>query len=176
MRMTTPNEFLEFAKEMGLGQIKSTSSLSSITRSVSKRDSYTSTGLSVLNNLCRLIEQIHQLKSENHRLRAHLDLVEHVHQFQNHFRTQDNLKSMVIHDRTRSDTIPLTKPTKIQRSLSNRERKGKRSIFFHIQMELKMPRINSRLYFPSSHLILTSVIFDICLFFKVNIMMIVHQY
>lgn len=125
MRMTTPNEFLQFAKEMGLGQIKSTSS-SSITRSVSKRDSYTSTGLSVLNNLCRLIEQIHQLKSENHRLRAHLDLVEHVHQFQDHFRTKDHTASVPIHDRTRSDTIPLTKSSKVQRSLSNREHKGKR--------------------------------------------------
>ena len=124
--MTTPNEFLQFAKEMGLGEMKSTSSSSSITRSVSKRDSYTSTGLAVLNNLCRLIEQIHQLKAENHRLRAHLDLVEHVHQFQDHFRTKDHTHSVPIHDRSRSDTIPLTKPSKIQRSHSNREHKGKR--------------------------------------------------
>lgn len=143
MRMTTPNEFLQFAKEMGLGKVKSTtstpplppatSSSSSISRTLSHRDSYTLTGLSVLNNLCRLIEQIHQLKSENCRLRAHLDLVEHVDRFQHHCRTKDNTKpvlsSLPIHDRNRSDTIPLSKPTKVKRSLSSREHKGK-NIFF----------------------------------------------
>lgn len=142
--MTTPNEFLQFAKEMGLGKMKSTGSTppppsaSLSSRTLSHRDSYTLTGLSVLNNLCRLIEQIHQLKSENYRLRAHLDLVEHVDRFQQHCRTKDNnnnntkpvRSSILVHDRHRSDTIPLSKPSNIKRSLSNRERKGKSSFSF----------------------------------------------
>lgn len=39
------------------------------------------TGLAVLNNICHLIEHLHDLKMENNRLRAHLDLVSHVDRF-----------------------------------------------------------------------------------------------
>ena len=42
---------------------------------------YSLTGLSVLNNLCHLIEQIHTLKTENDRLRAHLELIKHMEKF-----------------------------------------------------------------------------------------------
>lgn len=133
--MTTPNEFLQFAKEMGLDTIKSTSSLSS-SRSISHNDGYETTGLSVLNNLCRLIEQIHQLKAENHRLRAHLDLVDHVDKFQQRFVSKDNnetikepykqlLSSTSIHDEEKSDTLPSSNSFKIKGSTLNREKKGK---------------------------------------------------
>ncbi len=151
MIMTTPNEFLQFAKEMGLGRIKSTSSsLSSspLSRSISNNDGYTSTGLAVLNNLCRLIEQIHQLKAENHRLRAHLDLVEHVDKFHQHFFLKDNHKQLIsstsMRDGDRSHVSSPSHSLKVKRSLSNRERKGN--------------------LIPKNRKFLTSVIFDI--FFK----------
>jgi len=137
MRMTTPNEFLQFAKEMGLGRIKSTSlSSSSPLRSISNNDSYTTTGLFVLNNLCRLIEQIHELKAENNRLRAHIDLIDHVDKFQQRFLSKENneikkekhkplISSKSFQDEEKSDTLSPSDSLKIKRSTSNRERKGK---------------------------------------------------
>jgi hypothetical protein len=137
MRMTTPNEFLQFAKEMGLGRIKSTSlSSSSPLRSISNNDSYTTTGLFVLNNLCRLIEQIHELKAENNRLRAHIDLIDHVDKFQQRFLSKENneikkekykplISSKSLQDEEKSDTLSPSDSLKIKRSTSNRERKGK---------------------------------------------------
>lgn len=147
MKMTTPNEFLQFAKELGLGRIKSSpplpppqTSSSSPPRSLSNNDTYTTTGLSVLNNLCRLIEQIHELKAENNRLRAHLDLVEHVEKFQQHFLTKtsnENPKeihklmtgSTSTHDEERSETLSPTNSLKLKRIFSHREPKSK-SFFF----------------------------------------------
>ncbi len=134
MRMTTPNEFLQFAEEMGLGRIKSTSS--SPSPLISNNDGYTTTGLSVLNNLCRLIEQIHQLKAENNRLRAQLDLVDHVDKFQQRFISNNNnenkkekhqqlISSTSNHDEEKSDTLSPTNSLKLTRSSSNRARKGK---------------------------------------------------
>lgn len=136
MRMTTPNEFLQFAKEMGLGRIKSSSSSSSPSRSISNNDGCTITGLSVLNNLCRLIEQIHELKAENNHLRAHLDLVEHVDRFQQHFlskTTHENKKethkqstfSRSIHDEDKSETLSPTNSLKFKRTPAHREQKSK---------------------------------------------------
>ncbi|CAF4667829.1 unnamed protein product [Rotaria sp. Silwood1] len=135
--MTTPNEFLQFANEMGLGRMKSTSSSSSSspTPLVSPNNGYTTTGLCVLNNLCRLIEQIHQLKSENNRLRAHLELVNHVELFQQRFILKDNnenkqektesiMSSTSINDEEKFHTLSPTNSLKYQSWLSMRERKG----------------------------------------------------
>ena len=68
---TTPDEFLQFAKDLGLEEMKTINN-------IQNNNGYTQTGLSVLNNLCHLIEQIHRLRMENDRLRAHLDLTKHV--------------------------------------------------------------------------------------------------
>lgn len=122
--MTTPDEFLRFAKEMGLGRIHSTSSSSpSPSRSISNQDGYTTTGLAVLNNLCRLIEQIHQLKVENHHLRAHLELVDHIDRFQqrfinrNHFENdqQQIFTKISSNEREKLDTLSPTNSLKIKR-------------------------------------------------------------
>lgn len=122
--MTTPDEFLRFAKEMGLGRIHSTSSSSpSPSRSISNQDGYTTTGLAVLNNLCRLIEQIHQLKVENHHLRAHLELVDHIDRFQqrfinrNHFENdqQQIFTKISSNEREKFDTLSPTNSLKIKR-------------------------------------------------------------
>jgi hypothetical protein len=150
--MTTPNEFLQFAKEMGLGRIKSTSSsLSSspLSRSISNNDGYTSTGLAVLNNLCRLIEQIHQLKAENHRLRAHLDLVEHVDKFQQHLLMKDDHKHLMasssVPDEDKSHVFSQSTSLKMKRSQSNRERKGKfiSKIIFFMKSSLNRKKFSS---------------------------------
>ena len=74
--MTTPDEFLRFAKEMGLGQPSSPSTQTNTNG--------TMTGLAVLQNLCRLIEQIHQLRTENDRLRAQVVLVNQLEHFHDH--------------------------------------------------------------------------------------------
>ncbi len=128
MIMTTPNEFLEFAKEMGLGRIKSTSSS---TRSLSNNNNYT-TGLCVLNNLCSLIEQIHQLKTENDRLRAQIELDDHVDKFHQRFLLKDNQKkkkekhkqiisSTNVHH---AQTLSPTNSLESKHSKLNREGKG----------------------------------------------------
>jgi hypothetical protein len=146
MTMTTPNEFLQFAKDMGLGRIKSTST--SPSRSMSNNNSYTTTGLSVLNNLCRLIEQIHQLKSENNHLRAHLELVEDVGKFQQRFLFRDKhdikkedhkklVSTISIRDEEKSDTLSPTNSLKSKHSPLNRDQKGK--FYFYI-----ISKLNSR--------------------------------
>ncbi|CAF1226596.1 unnamed protein product [Adineta steineri] len=86
---TTPSEFLKFAKDMGLNQEK-TISLTPLSISNNNNGYNTLTGLSVLNNLCHLIEQIHTLKAENNRLRAHMELVNHVEKFL--LKTEQNTK------------------------------------------------------------------------------------
>jgi hypothetical protein len=140
---TTPDEFLQFAKEMGLGQIRSTS-LTSLP--LSNDNGYTLTGLSVLNNLCHLIEHIHILKAENNRLRAHLELVNHVENFL--LKTEDRNKLIndkekkIIHstisthlgeggyDEDKSSTLSPSNSLKIKNhdssalSISSRERPG----------------------------------------------------
>lgn len=70
---TTPDEFLQFAKDLGLEEMKTINN-----PPPNNNNGYTQTGLSVLNNLCHLIEQIHRLRMENDHLRAHLDLTKHV--------------------------------------------------------------------------------------------------
>ena len=74
MSTITPNEFLQFAKELGLEREPSPPTLV-------RTESAALTGLAVLNNLCHLIEHLHTLKAENDRLRAHLELVKHVETF-----------------------------------------------------------------------------------------------
>ncbi|UJR26770.1 hypothetical protein I4U23_008084 [Adineta vaga] len=91
--MTTPNEFLQFAKEMGVGRIQSTPIQSLLTNN---NQSTASTGLCVLNNLCYLIEQIHRLKAENDRLRAHLELDEQINKFRQRFISKDNFEEKQI--------------------------------------------------------------------------------
>lgn len=86
---TTPDEFLQFAQEMGLGQVKPTS-LTELTLSNDDNNSYTLTGLSALNNLCHLMEDIHRLRAENERLRAHLDLITQTEKFL--LKTEENNK------------------------------------------------------------------------------------
>jgi hypothetical protein len=82
---TTPNEFLQFAKDMGLNQVNSTPLPVS-----NNNNGYSLTGLSVLNNLCHLIEQMHTLKAENDRLRARLELTNNVEKFL--LKNEDNNK------------------------------------------------------------------------------------
>lgn len=112
---TTPNEFLQFATTMGLEQIKSTT--------LTNNNGYSLTGLSVLNNLCHLIEQIHQLKAENDRLRAHLDLVNHVDKFLSKT-TED--QSLTL---SPSNSLKIKKQHSSTLSISSRERQGIK-IFF----------------------------------------------
>lgn len=78
---TTPNEFLQFAHGMRLEHEQSLLHASAGTVDGNPANGYSLTGLAVLNNLCHLIEQIHTLKAENGRLRAHLDLMNHVEGF-----------------------------------------------------------------------------------------------
>jgi hypothetical protein len=97
---TTPNEFLQFAKEMGLGRMKSTSSSM---LPIGNNNGYSLTGLSVLNNLCHLIEHIHTLKAENDHLRAHLELMNHVEKFlskNNENKLIDQKPKLMIHSTT----------------------------------------------------------------------------
>jgi hypothetical protein len=120
MTTTTPNEFLQFAKDMGLEQMKSTSL-------TNNNYGYSLTGLSVLNNLCHLIEQIHTLKAENDRLRAHLDLLKHVDKFL--LKKEDN-KTRQVYDEEESLTLSPSNSLKIKihnspnLSISSRERQG----------------------------------------------------
>ncbi|CAF1214581.1 unnamed protein product [Rotaria sordida] len=133
--MITPNEFLQFANEMGLGRIKSTSPSPSPLISHNNNNNCTTTGLSVLNNLCHLIEEIHQLKTENNRLRAHLELVNHVELFQQRFVVNDTnenkqeknesiISSPSIHDEEKFEALSPTSSLKSKSSPSIRERKG----------------------------------------------------
>lgn len=142
---TTPEEFLQFAKSMGLDYQKSP--LLQTSSSSISNDSCSLTGLSVLNNLCHLIEQIHSLKAENNHLRAHLDLVNHVEKFLykngdnsrlNHHNNKNCVHSAIsIHygdgtgDEEKSFTLSPSNSLKIKKrgsptlSISSRERQGK---------------------------------------------------
>jgi hypothetical protein len=117
---TTPNEFLQFAKEMGLDQMKSTTGTNS--------NGYTSTGLSVLNNLCYLIEQMHTLKTENNHLRAHLELMKQMDKFS---LKHDEKKTSSIYDEDKSLTLSPSNSLKIKNygsttlSIVSRDRQGK---------------------------------------------------
>ena len=90
------------------------------------------TGLSCnLNNLCCLIEQIQQLKAENDRLRAHLELDDHLDKFQKRFLLKDThknqqiLSSTTVHNEERSKTISPTSSLKSKQLKLNRQQKGK---------------------------------------------------
>ncbi|CAF0886920.1 unnamed protein product [Adineta steineri] len=129
--MTTPNEFLQFAKQMGLGRTKSpSSSSSSPSRLISNTNNYTTTattmttGLCVLNNLCCLIEQIHQLKAENDHLRAHIELNDHISKFQQRISLKENSTDQKEKREDRSKTLSPSNSFKIKQSKSNREQKG----------------------------------------------------
>ncbi|UJR22333.1 hypothetical protein I4U23_025395 [Adineta vaga] len=139
---TTPNEFLQFAKELGLEHQKSLLQTSTSTLN----NGCSLTGLSVLNNLCHLIEQIHSLKAENNHLRAHLDLVSHVEKFL--LKNEDKTKSIhqkantYLHSKTslhggdgtydedKSFTLSPTNSLRIKKrgsptlSITSRERQG----------------------------------------------------
>jgi len=136
MTTTTSNEFLQFAKEMGLEQIKSTSLPNN--NNNNNDNGYTSTGLSVLNNLCHLIEQIHTLKAENDRLRAHLELVNHVEKF---LSKTDDKKGIHGYDEEKSSTLSPSDSLKIKKygsptvSISSKERQG--IIFFQRTISLQ---------------------------------------
>ena len=121
MTTTTPNEFLQFAKEMGLDQMKSTTGTNT--------NGYSSTGLSVLNNLCYLIEQMHNLKAENDHLRAHLELTKQVNKFS---MKHEEKKSNSINDEEKSSTLSPSNSLKIKTStlsISSRDRQGKEKYF-----------------------------------------------
>ncbi|CAF4082145.1 unnamed protein product, partial [Rotaria sp. Silwood2] len=144
---TTPNEFLQFAKKMGLDEIKSTSLTPLPLSNNDNNNGCTLTGLSVLNNLCHLIEDIHKLKIENERLRAHLGLINQTENFllkteeSNKLINQKQRKKMIrstisIHDgegdlyEEKSSTISPSNSLKIKQSgsstqsLTSRERQG----------------------------------------------------
>ena len=151
--MTTPDEFLQFAKDMGLGSTKSTSSTLP-SRSMSNNNGYTTTGLSVLNNLCRLIEQIHQLKAENNHLRAHLELVDNVDKFQQRFLFKQNhennkgdhkkiLSSISHHDEDKLSTISPSNSLKIKQSKLNRDQKGKCLFVYCVKAKFQGKRISN---------------------------------
>ncbi len=134
---TTPNEILQFAREMGLEQIKSTS--------LSNNNGYTTTGLSVLNNLCHLIEQIHTLKVENDHLRAHLELIQHIDKFSS---KHEERKDISIYDEEKSSTLSPSNSLKIKNyssatlSTSSRERQGKniileKKVFLDMQNKMR---------------------------------------
>jgi hypothetical protein len=163
--MTTPDEFLQFAKDMGLGSTKSTSSTLP-SRTMSNNNGYTTTGLSVLNNLCRLIEQIHQLKAENNHLRAHLDLVDNVDKFQQRFLFKQNhennkedhkkiISSISHHDEEKLGTISPTNSLEIKQSKLDRDQKGKCLFLYYVKAKFK-----ERGLAMTIQLILTSVSFD----------------
>jgi regulator of replication initiation timing len=166
---TTPNEFLQFAREMGLEQIKSTS--------LSNNNGYTTTGLSVLNNLCHLIEQIHTLKIENDRLRAHLELVNHVEKY---FLKINEKKPIHGYDEEKSSTLSPSNSLKIKKhgsptlSISSRERQGikQKKIFFflpkiiiHIKKRKNMIDSNTSLVF--NQIVNYKNIFYLCFVLKV---------
>ena len=135
--MTTPNEFLEFARQLGLERKKLTTESSS--RLTSNKNSYATTGLSVLNSLCRLLEQIHQLKSENSRLHAHLDLVDNVEKFRQRLLFKDThennepfIPSSSVCDEEKASTSLPSNSLKLKHTSLNREREGTVRAFFFI--------------------------------------------
>jgi regulator of replication initiation timing len=134
---TTPNEFLQFAKDLGLDQMKTTSETNT--------NGYSLTGLSVLNNLCHLIEQIHTLKVENDHLRAHLELIQHMDKFSS---KHEERKDISIYDEEKSSTLSPSNSLKIKNyssatlSTSSRERQGKniileKKVFLDMQNKMR---------------------------------------
>ncbi|CAF2000486.1 unnamed protein product [Rotaria magnacalcarata] len=141
---TTPNEFLEFAKEMGLGRIQPTSlTPSPPPPNNNNNNGCTLIGLSAFNNLCHLIEDIHKLKTENEHLRAHLELISHTEKFLLKTEKNDNrAEKKTMHSRIfindgegefdddKSSTVSPSNSLKIKKSgssnqsLTNRERQG----------------------------------------------------
>ncbi|CAF3327565.1 unnamed protein product [Rotaria socialis] len=141
---TTPNEFLEFAKEMGLGQIQPTSVTLPSLPNDNNNNGCTLTGLSAFSNLCHLIEDIHKLKTENEHLRGHLELINRTEKFLLKAEENDNRaenkampSTIFINDREgefdedKSSTVSPSNSLKIKKkngssnqSLSNRERHG----------------------------------------------------
>ncbi|CAF5067062.1 unnamed protein product, partial [Rotaria magnacalcarata] len=139
---TTPNEFLEFAKEMGLGRIQPTSlTPSPPPPNNNNNNGCTLIGLSAFNNLCHLIEDIHKLKTENEHLRAHLELISHTEKFLLKTEKNDNrAEKKTMHSRIfindgegefdddKSSTVSPSNSLKIKKSgssnqsLTNRER------------------------------------------------------
>ena len=124
--MITPDEFLQFAKELGLGQARTPST---------ETNADATTGLAVLQNLCRLVEQIHQLKKENGRLRAQGILVNHLEHFHDHgslkirheTRREKNklvLSSSSVPDEDKSTNLSPSNSFKIKHRFLNRTHKG----------------------------------------------------
>lgn len=124
MRMTTPNEFLRFAHE--ITQTKNSQSITE--ENSSSNTSKNSTGLLVLNNICHLIDQLHTLKLENHRLRSHLDLIDHVNRFclKSSPSNPSILCSETFDDEEKSSTLSPSNSFKRTSSInSNKDRLGK---------------------------------------------------
>ena len=109
---TTPNEFLQFAKDLGLEEMKTTDE-NTKNNTISNQ-----TGLFVLNNLCHLIEQIHRLRPENDRLRAHVELSKHVEKIfaKNNERTFTTISP--------SNSLKVKNYGSSSFSISSRERQG----------------------------------------------------
>ena len=134
MTMTTPNEFLQFAQDMGLGQMKTARHASS--------SSSSTTGLSVLNNLCRLIEQMHLLRADNDRLRAQLELVARVDKFHEHYAGHDasedragghehTFASISTYDEDKPTALSPTNSWKIKHLPPNRSHRGNERCVLH---------------------------------------------
>ena len=116
MSTITPNEFLQFAKELGLER-----ELPPPPTTLMRTESAALTGLAVLNNLCHLIEHLHTLKAENARLRAHLELVKHVEKFLSRSREADE-KNVRL---SPSNSWKLTKFQSNTLSVLGKERQGR---------------------------------------------------
>ena len=115
--MTNPNEFLQFAKDLGLDR-----SASSV--NVGQNSLTPPSGLMVLNNICHLIEQLHALKLENQRLRAQLDLVENLEKYFSKISSQDKLHRPLTtdDDEMRSLTLSRTNSLKFRCFPSRKDR------------------------------------------------------
>lgn len=86
--MTTADEFLQFAQELGLGQVNNATEIDT-----------KPTGLTVLKNLCLLIEQIHELKNENDRLRSQLALANELDSISSRRKRLNSSNSMLDEER-----------------------------------------------------------------------------
>lgn len=144
--MTTPDEFLQFAKEMGLGQIQSSNTPPPSPSSTTSNKTESATGLLVLNNLCRLIEQIHQLKLENDRLRAQVALNDRFDLYDHHSSTKSPseirrtkqkslFSSSSVVDEEKGVTLSPTNSIKLKYPYKHRTQKGfffYKTKFFHV--------------------------------------------
>ena len=154
--MTTPDEFLQFAKEMGLGRIQSTQM-----QTLANYHEQSTTGLCVLNNLCCLIEQIRQLKAENNRLRAHLEIDRQLNKFRQFLISKENsedkkdvLPSKTLSNEEKTSALSPTNSLKLKRSKLIEEPKSK----FHIFIDIcRLHHSSKRKLLITAHFILTSV-------------------